>query len=78
MVRTMESIKEYLWSCHGVVKALLADIIRKTILDQTHGDYPTYATPDNEVIARMLHLTPDKNKHHSEKYVQKVYIYTAE
>ena len=45
--------------CH---KAPLAYIIRKTITIQAYGDYPTYATPDDEMIARMLHLPPNKNK----------------
>ena len=31
MAETMESIKEYLRSCHGVVKAPLAHVITKTI-----------------------------------------------
>ena len=58
----MESIKEYLRLLHGVIKAPLAYFIRKTILVQTNGDYPMYATPDDEMIARMLHVPPDKNK----------------
>ena len=45
-----------------VIRAPLAYIIRKTILVQTYGDNPKYATPDNEMIARMLHLPQDKNK----------------
>ena len=60
MTGMMESIKEYLRSHHGVVKAPLAYLIRKTISIQTMGDYPTYATPDDKMIARMLHLHPDK------------------
>ena len=59
---TMESIKEYLTVHHGVIKAPLAYVIRKTITIKTNGDYPTYATPDDEMIARMLHLPPHKNK----------------
>ena len=58
----MEAIEEYLRSCHGVMRAPLAYIIRKTILVQTYGEYPKYATPDNEMIARILHLPPDKDK----------------
>ena len=56
MAVMMEAIKEYLRSCHGVIWAPLASIIRKTIKVQTYGDYPMYATPDNEMIMRMLHL----------------------
>ena len=37
---TIESIKEYLRSCHGVIRAPLAYVIRKTILIQPYGDYP--------------------------------------
>ena len=40
----------------------LAYVIRKTIIVQTHGDYPKYVIPNDEMIARMLHLHPDKNK----------------
>ena len=42
------------------------------------GDYPTYATPDDNMIARMLHLPPDKNKLVSEKNAHKVHDHTAE
>ena len=58
---TMESIKEYLRSCHGVIRAPLAYIIRKTTTVQTYDEFPIYATPDDEMIARMLNLPPDKN-----------------
>ena len=76
--RTMESIKEYLMTHHGVVKTPLAYIIRKTITVQTYGDYPTLATPDDEVIARMLHLPPDKKKLHLESHADRVQDYTTE
>ena len=65
MAGIMESIKEYLKSCHGVIRAPLAQVIRKIITVQVYGDYPKYATPDNKTIARMLHLPPDKNKLHN-------------
>ena len=58
--------EKYLRSCHGVVQVPLAYIIRKTMTVQTYGDYPSYATPDDEMIARMLHLPSDKNKVHNE------------
>ena len=50
----------------------MAYIIRKTITVQTYGDYPMYATPDDEMIARMLHLPSDKNKVHNEQSAQSV------
>ena len=34
----------------------------KTWIVQTCGDYPWYVTPDDEMIASMLYLPPDKNK----------------
>ena len=78
MAGTMESIQEYLRSCHGVARAPLAYVIRKTITVQTLGDYLMYASPDNKMIARMLHLPPYKNKLLSEKDVQRVQIGMAE
>ena len=63
----METIKEYFRSHCDVMKAPLAYITRKTITVHTYEDYPRYATPDNKMIARMLHLPPDKNKLHNEQ-----------
>ena len=60
MVGMVESIKEYLRTQYGVVRAPLSYIIRKTITVQTMGDYPMYATPDSKMIARMIHLPPNK------------------
>ena len=65
MAGIMEAIKEYLRLHHGVVRAPLAYIMRKTIIVQTCGDYPTYAAHDDKMIAMMLHLPSDKNKVHS-------------
>ena len=62
MVGTMESTKQYHRSCQGVVPAHLAFVIRKTITVQTYGNYPTYAILDDGMIARMLNLSPEKNK----------------
>ena len=59
---TMEVIKEYLKSCHIVIRAPLAYDIRKTILVKAYGEYHKHTTPDDEIIARILHLPPDKNK----------------
>ena len=67
MTGTMESIKDNLRSHCGVVRAPLAYITRKTIIVLTYGDYPAYVTHDDEMITRMLHLPPDKNRLHGEK-----------
>ena len=67
MAGTIETIKEYLRSCCGVTGAPLAYIIRKTITVQTYHDYPMYVTPDDEMIARMLHLPSNKNKVHNKQ-----------
>ena len=45
MAGTMESIKEYLRSLCGVIKAPLAYVIRKTITVQTMGDLPHVCYP---------------------------------
>ena len=60
MVGMMEAIEDYLGSCNDIMRAPLAYIIRKTTLVQTYGDYLIYAPPDNEMIARMLHLPPER------------------
>ena len=62
----MEAIREYLRSCHCVIRVSLEYIIIKTIIVQTYGDSPKFVTSDNEIITRMLHSTPDKNRLHSE------------
>ena len=77
MAGTMKAIKEYIRSCHGVVRAHLAYIKRKTIIVQTDGDYPKYAAPDNEMIVRMLQLPLDKNNLHNEKSAQSVKAHTV-
>ena len=56
----------------------LAYIIRKTIVVKTYADYPKYATPDNEMIFRILHLTPDNNRLYDDKSAQSVKKQTAE
>ena len=66
----MEAIKEYLRSCHDVIRVLLAYIIRKTTIVQIYGDYPKKATSDNEMIARMSYLPTKKNKLLSEHDAQ--------
>ena len=68
----------YLRSSHGVIRAPLAYIIRKTITVHVYHDFPKYATPDNKMIARMLHLPPDKNKLHNKQSAQLVTEHTAE
>ena len=74
----MEAIKEYIRLCQGVVRAPLTYIIRKTIIVQTYGENPMYATPDDEMIIRMLHLPPEKYRLLSEQYAQSVRACTAE
>ena len=78
MAGMMESIKEHLRTHHGVVKAFLAYVIRKTIIVQTNGDYPTYATSDDEMITRILYLPSHKNKLQLESSVNKVQDHTPE
>ena len=56
MARTMEAIGEHLRSYHDVVRPPPAYVIRKTIQVQTYCEYPKYATPDNKMITRILHL----------------------
>ena len=61
MAGMVESIKEYCSSHHGVMRAPLAYIVRKTIIVRTNGDYLKYATPDDEMIAKMLHLPQEQS-----------------
>ena len=68
----MEAIKEYIKLHYGVVRAPLACNIQQTITVQTYGDYPMYATTDDKMIIRMLHLPSDKNKMHNEQSAQSV------
>ena len=72
MAGTMKFIKEYLRLCHIVVRAPLAYIIMKAIIVQTYGDYPKYVTPANEMITRMIHLPPGKNRLQNEQNAQLV------
>ena len=69
MAGMMKAIKEYLRSSHGVIRAPLAYIVRKTVILNTCRNYAKCVTPD-EMIARMLHLLPDKNKLNNEQSVQ--------
>ena len=78
MAEMMERIKEYLRSYHGVMRVSLANIIRKTIVVQTYGDYPKYLAPNDNIIAMMLHLPLYKNKLYNEKNAQSVKEHTAE
>ena len=77
MAEMMESFKEYLtssWCC----KRLLAYVIRKTTILQICGDYPKYVTTGDEMIARILYLTPDKNRLNNEQSAQPIKEHTAE
>ena len=56
----------------------LVYIIRKTLIVPIYGDYLKYATPDDEMIARMLHLPTDKSKLHNEQSAKLVMEHTAE
>ena len=78
MAGKSDAIEEHLRSCQGAVRAPLVYIIRMTILVQTYGDYPEYATPDDEMITRMLHLPPDENKLLLEQDAQSTRACTAE
>ena len=78
MAGAMESSKEYLTSCHGVVRTPLAYIIRKTIIVQIYHDYPKYANINDEMITMMLHQSPNKNKLHNEQGAQSVMEHTTE
>ena len=78
MAGMIESIKEYLRPCHGLAKAPLAYIIRKTTLVQTMGDYPIHAIPDDKMIARMLHLPSEKNQLLLERDVHNIQDHLAE
>ena len=46
MAGTMEAIEEYLRSQQDVIRVPLCYVTRKTIIVQTYGDYPKYATHD--------------------------------
>ena len=67
MAVIMKAIEEYLTLHHDIIRVPLTYIIRKTMIVQTYGDYPKYATPENEMIARMLHLPVEKKMLHNEK-----------
>ena len=45
---------------------------------QTYGEYPKYATPDDEMIARTLHLPQKRNKIFVQSVVQSTKAHTAE
>ena len=68
----IEAIEQYFRSCPVVVRAPLAYAIKKTIQVQNYGDYPKYLTCDNEMINKMLHLPPEKNKFLMEQDAQSI------
>ena len=74
MAGTMESIQEYLRSDPGVIRA----IIRTAIYVQIYGNHSMYVTPDNKMIAKMLHIPSDKKRLHNEQSIQSVKEHTAE
>ena len=56
------AIEEYLTLFCGVIRVPFAYIIRKNMIVQTYSNYPMYATPDDKIINRVLHLPSDKSK----------------
>ena len=56
MAGMMEAIKEYLRLCHRVKRATLTYVIRKKIAIEACAIYPWYATPNDVMIASMLHI----------------------
>ena len=52
----------------------MAYMIRETIAVQTYGDYPTYATSDEEMVTSVLHLPSDKNKMNNKQREQPLAI----
>ena len=78
MAGMMQYIKKYLRSHYGVIRAPLVYIMRKTITIQTFGNQPKHAIPDNKMITRLLYLSPNKNKLHSEQSTLSVKEYVAE
>ena len=67
---TIGAIKQYHRPSHGVMRMPLTCVPRKTIINETYGDYPKYAIPDNKIIASILHLPLDKNRLHNEQIVK--------
>ena len=53
-------------------------MIRNTITAQIYDDFPKHATHDDKMIARMLHLSPDKNKLQDEQSAPLVKGHKAE
>ena len=56
----------------------LAYVIKKTVIVQTYGDYPKYVTPNDEMITRMLHLSPNKNILQNQQSAQSLMEHMAE
>ena len=78
MAGKMKAIKDYLRFHHGAVRVPLACIIIKTIIVQIYGDYPTYVTPDDKMVAMMLHLSSDKDKAHNKQNAHSINQCTRE
>ena len=62
----------------SVIRAPLAHVIRKTITVQVYDDFSKYATPNDEMIVRMLYLSPDKNKLHNKRSLHSIIKHMAE
>ena len=50
----------------------MACVVTKTVTVKSQSVYPSHATPDDEMINRMLHLPSDKNKIYNKQSVQSV------
>ena len=63
---------------HKIVSQItLCGVVRRSLV-QTYGDYTKYASPDDEMIARMVHLPLEQNKLQNEKSAHWVKEWTAE
>ena len=62
MVEMMEAIEKYLRLHHSVKRGPLSYVIRKAIIVQTYDTNSWYATPDDKIIAKMLHLLMKQNR----------------
>ena len=67
MASMMEVINNQFRSCHGVGKVPLTYIIRKIIVIETCGTYLWYATLDDKMIVRILHLLKEQKSLHIEE-----------
>ena len=62
MTGMINAVEENLRLHHGVVRAPFVYVIRKMMIAQTYSEYLRYVTLDDEMISRMSHLFPNKNR----------------